>query len=334
MVKDNRIKIEPADDWESYSMIWNDAMKHHYWYHDSPVFDFNRYEETDEMRIDFEKPGNLFLTARFRDQHDIIGVLGLRQSTTIAKIRRWEPAVIPEFRESGAAEALLDYALRCLASMGLKNVSYLMKHPVDSPESIAFQNRLFTKVGFQRGRPDSVDMVRSLETLKQPPKLSQDMKIEKSENYELEDLASIIVESFTSTTEERAIHGFDRTVSEHIQATALLHRIEDGYYGHSSSDFRKVAVIEGLPAGFLSAFVLYSKYKPLIGVIGPMAVLPNYRRRGIASHLIQEVLLSLKEYGCEYAAVGTPAANIGAIDLYRKAGFGLACRIISLEKQL
>jgi ribosomal protein S18 acetylase RimI-like enzyme len=42
----------------------------------------------------------------------------------------------------------------------------------------------------------------------------------------------------------------------------------------------------------------------------------------------------MKEYGCEYAAVGTPAANDGAIVLYEKAGFRLAGRLISLVRDL
>jgi GNAT superfamily N-acetyltransferase len=162
----------------------------------------------------------------------------------------------------------------------------------------------------------------------------QGFQVETGENYTFEDLASITVKSFTSTPEEREIHGFDKTVTEHIQATALLQRMAEGFYGYSSDEFRKIAVVNGVPVGFLGAFISESKYKPLTGVLGPMAVLPGYRRQGIAISLVDEVLQTLKEYGCEHAAVGTPAANTGAISLYEKAGFKLACRLTSLERDL
>jgi ribosomal protein S18 acetylase RimI-like enzyme len=329
-----RIVVEPADNWDSYSQAWSVAMKQHYWYQESPVFDFNRDEELEGMHSDFGKVGHLFLIARFADHEEIAGVLGLRYGDIMARMRRWEPAVLPQFRDHRIGDALITQALEYLTSMGVKRVSVLVKHPTDSHASIEGHLKLYSKNGFERIRPDSVDMVLQLGDITNPIEPLQDVQIETGENYTFEDLASIIVKSFTSTQEEREIHGFDKTVTEHIQATALLQRMAEGYYGYSSDEFRKIAVVDGAPAGYLSAFVSESKHKPLTGVLGPMAVLPEYRRRGIALYLIQHELHTLKEYGCEYAAVGTPAANTNAITLYEKAGFKLACRLINLEREL
>jgi GNAT superfamily N-acetyltransferase len=329
-----RIVVEPANDWDSYSQAWSTAMKHLYWYQENPVFDFNKDEEIDEMRSDFGNPGNLFLIAHVQDQDEIIGVLGFRYRNVMARLRRWEPAVLPLFQETGVAETLLEKAFEYLTSMGIKQVSCLIKHPVEAPKQANKYLRLYKNAGFECGRPDSLDMVLSLNELKNMSQPPHDVQVETGENYTFEDLASITVKSFTSTPEEKEIHGFDKTVTEHIQATALLQRMAEGFYGYSSDEFRKIAVVDGAPAGFLGAFVLESKYKPLTGVLGPMAVLPDYRRRGIAFHLVNEVLHALKEYGCEYAAVGTPVANTNAIILYEKAGFNLSCRIISLEREL
>lgn len=309
-------------------------MEHLYWYKESPVFDFNKDEEIDEMFSDFGRLGNLFLVAREYDQDEIVGVLGFRYRDFMARIRRWEPAVIPRFRGAGVSTALLEQALKHLSSLGIKRISCLLKHPVNSPEIADRHLRLYELAGFGKDRPDSVDMVMALENVRPSSKPPMGMQIDTGEDYTFEDLASITVKSFTSTPEEREIHGFDKTVTEHIQATALLQRMAEGYYGDSPDDFRKIAVVDGAPAGFLGGFVAESKYRPLTGVLGPMAVLPSYRRQGIALHLVNELLLSLKEYGCEYAVVGTPAANPGAIALYEKAGFKLACNLISLVREL
>ncbi|MFX1561219.1 MAG: GNAT family N-acetyltransferase [Promethearchaeota archaeon] len=334
MDSDASIVVEPADDWETYSIAWSDAMKHLYWYRENPIFDFNKNEEIEEMHSDFQKPGNLFLVARLLDQDKIVGVLGFRYRDVMARLRRWEPAVIPQFQKSNIARALLNQAIHYLTSMGVKQIGYLLKYPLDSPDYAVDHLKLFKEVGFEYARPDSVDMIMALDTLQPPSGPPQDVHIETGEKYTFEDLASITVKSFTSTPEEREIHGFDKTVTEHIQATALLQRMAEGFYGHSPDELRKIAVVDGVPAGFIGAFVMESKHKPLTGVLGPMAVLPDYRRRGIALHLVNNALYTLKKHGCEYAAVGTPAANTGAIDLYKKVGFKLWCRVISLEKSL
>ena len=334
MVTDNEIVVESADDWDAYSQAWSDAIKHLYWYQDSPIFDFNKHEEFDEMRSDFSKPGNLFLTARNLDQGRIVGVLGLRYRDIMARVRRWEPAVIPQFQGTGVAKALLEQAMEHLTSMGVRAINTLVKHPVDSPNTIVNLLRVYEEAGFVKSRPDSVDMVMTLDDYSFSSATPIGVQVDTGESYTFEDLASITVKSFTSTPEEREIHGFDKTVTEHIQATALLQRMAEGFYGYSPDEFRKIAVVDGAPAGFLGAFVSESKYKPLTGILGPMAVLPDYRRQGVAIHLVEEVLHTLKEHGCEYAVVGTPAANSGAITLYEKVGFKLKCRLISLQRDL
>lgn len=334
MVSDPQIVVEPACDWEAYSQAWSMAMEHLYWYQESPVFDFNKSEEIDEMQTDFGKPGHLFLAAHVRSGNEIIGVLGLRYRDVMARVRRWEPAISPEYQEHGVESILLEHALEYLVSMGVKRVGCLVKHPEGSPETADGILNLYRDAGFVRNRPDSVDMVLDIRTLGIEGYGPEGVLVETGESYTFEDLASITVKSFTSTPKEREIHGFDKTVTEHIQATLLLQRMAEGFYGHSPDDLRKIAVVDGVPVGFLAAFIVESKYKPMTGVLGPMAVLPAFRRKGIALHLIEQQLAELKKLGCEFAVIGTPAANSDALALYRKAGFKIACRIISLEKEL
>ena len=92
-------------------------------------------------------------------QVDEVGVLGFRYRSIMARVRRWEPAVILKFQDTRVAQVLLEQALEYLTSMGVKRIGYLMKHPIDAPDYAAEHLDLFEKTGFVRARPDSVDMV-------------------------------------------------------------------------------------------------------------------------------------------------------------------------------
>jgi ribosomal protein S18 acetylase RimI-like enzyme len=120
MDSEKGVIVEIADDWEIYSQAWHSAMRHFYWYQESPVFDFNKDEEIDGMHSDFGKQGNIFLVARAQDHDGIVGVLGLRYGDIMARFRRWEPAVIPDFQRTGVAKVMLKQALEHLAAMGVK----------------------------------------------------------------------------------------------------------------------------------------------------------------------------------------------------------------------
>ncbi len=58
-----------------------------------------------------------------------------------------------------------------------------------------------------------------------------------------------------------------------------------------------------------------------------IAVLPDYRRKGVASALMREVMKALVGYGCEDLFLEVRVSNVGAVDFYRKLGFGIERRI-------
>lgn len=58
-----------------------------------------------------------------------------------------------------------------------------------------------------------------------------------------------------------------------------------------------------------------------------IAVLPDFRRRGIASALMRDVMRALVGYGCGDLFLEVRASNVGAVGLYRKLGFGVERRI-------
>ena len=55
-----------------------------------------------------------------------------------------------------------------------------------------------------------------------------------------------------------------------------------------------------------------------------IAVLPEYRRQGIAKQLIEEMLRLSAEKGCKYCELEVNTENEPAINLYKKCGFEVA----------
>ena len=55
--------------------------------------------------------------------------------------------------------------------------------------------------------------------------------------------------------------------------------------------------------------------------IGNIAILPKYRRKGIATMLLDDLLKSTKEHGTNYLLLEVRRSNEPAIALYKKMGF-------------
>ena len=89
-----------------------------------------------------------------------------------------------------------------------------------------------------------------------------------------------------------------------------------------------VAEVDGDIAGYIMCRVErgFSKLSKLnltrLGHVISIAVLPEYRRRGIAKALLTRAMKVLKEeYGCEEVYLEVRVSNQPAISLYRKLGF-------------
>ncbi|TPX38542.1 hypothetical protein SeMB42_g06677 [Synchytrium endobioticum] len=66
----------------------------------------------------------------------------------------------------------------------------------------------------------------------------------------------------------------------------------------------------------------------LRGYIAMLAVKTPYRKRGIASALVQRAVVELKEGGADEAVLETEVTNEGALALYEKLGFTRDKRLI------
>lgn len=140
----------------------------------------------------------------------------------------------------------------------------------------------------------------------------------------------------------RALH-IDETDDSHIEYLAGISRREDTLYSWHNST---IALYDGVPAGLMVAYD-GARYRQMRDITFPMirmyvgddyhnmddesrageyyldslAVLPEYRNKGIASALIQEMFSQRDEAGIPLATIAVDPDNDTAYRLYTRNGF-------------
>jgi GNAT superfamily N-acetyltransferase len=100
----------------------------------------------------------------------------------------------------------------------------------------------------------------------------------------------------------------------------------------SPSEFFRVAWIDGEPAGFAGSFA--GKSDDTRGIVGPVGVFPEYRRRGIATALVLSAFDVLRSEGYRYAYLGTHVDNLPARRVYEGIGFKPVFHTVKFERRL
>ena len=140
----------------------------------------------------------------------------------------------------------------------------------------------------------------------------------------------------------RALH-IEETDEQHIEHLAGISSREDTLYSWRNAT---IALCDGVPAGLMVAYD-GARYRQMRDITFPMirmyvgddyykmddeacageyyldslAVLPEYRRRGIASALIQEMFRQRDEAGISLATIAVDPDNDTAYRLYTRNGF-------------
>lgn len=140
----------------------------------------------------------------------------------------------------------------------------------------------------------------------------------------------------------RALH-IDETDERHIEHLAGISRREDTLYSWRNAT---IALYDGVPAGLMVAYD-GARYRSMRDITFPMirmyvgddyrnmddeacageyyldslAVLPEYRNKGIASALIQEMFSQRDEAGIPLATIAVDPDNDTAYRLYIRNGF-------------
>ncbi len=120
-----------------------------------------------------------------------------------------------------------------------------------------------------------------------------------------------------------------------INRTCLPENYSPGFFTEIFQRFPEsfmVAEVDGEVIGYAMCRV---EHKFGLGLFGgakrghliSIAVLPDFRRRGVASALMKEVMEALVGYGCGDLFLEVRVSNVGAVGLYRKLRFWVERRI-------
>jgi len=326
--------IEVASDLEEYLQAWNAIMSLYYWYNESPVFDWNKLEEIDDMTESFHEDSHRFFVYRKSATSEIEGLMGIRLSKPEAVIQRWEPAAKPGLDTDVITTKLLKKGIDIARESGCEKIRIIQKYPIARSDSGLRLIRIYEANGFGDPHAPSVELFMSTSDKQFNPVFLSKIEYATREGYTDEELADLIVRCFTSTEEDRRIHMKDQGVTDPEVTLIVVRRTREGGYGESPPECTHLALVDGRLAGIVGSFIRSDRYHPRVGVLGPVGVLPQYRRMGIASFLVTSALKNLKEMGCLFSAVGTPENNYGAIQLYQRCGFQDRNRLVTLRLQL
>jgi ribosomal protein S18 acetylase RimI-like enzyme len=137
-----------------------------------------------------------------------------------------------------------------------------------------------------------------------------------------------------------ALQDFERDLDARLRAGEA---VADSYIEDMFADCKVhcgtvlVAEVDGVVAGFIAvqAKVLQDEIdeEPYeVAYISDVAVLPEYRRRGIGAALLQRAEAFALTQGARWLRIGVLGKNRVAIGIYRNAGF--EDRLLILEKTL
>ncbi len=324
--------IERAQDWDEYRTAWSALMKDYYWYKEDPVFDWNKYEEWKEMQETFSSPNYGYYYAKRNRDSKIIGIVGISLRNDAAVIRRWEPAVADRHTDMAVADSLLEYVTTKAVDAGKSVLGVAVKYPVGTQHA-HWHLDLYRRHGFVAFQQPQAGLL-----MKMPPRPFvlppvEGVTITHADDFSDEEVAELVVACFTSTEADRKIHQEDSSVTDYPTALQVIKQLRSGKFMHSHDQWQ-VAVADGNPVGIVGSMISPNHSGSQVGILGPVGMLPEYRRREITSLLVLSVLNALLKTGCEFTAVGTPEHNYPAIRMYEKLGFNDHERLIRLRRSL
>lgn len=102
------------------------------------------------------------------------------------------------------------------------------------------------------------------------------------------------------------------------------------HYAHQKSFL--VAEVDGKIVGYIMCRIEFGLSNLRFGLakkghVISIAVLPEYRRRGIGKKLMEKAMKAMKDYGASEFYLEVRVSNIPAINLYRKLNYKITRRI-------
>lgn len=328
------LEIVEIESWEEYRQAWEKCAVDIPWVKEDKLLFLNKDEELDELEQAFENVDNIFLGAKLSKNDEIIGCLSILVRGNNARIGRWEPVISDQHKNTAAKKLLLKKGIERLREQNIETLGTTLKYEVNDPDAAIDLLKLLESFGFKNRIPPALQLYQDLSKYQGSTKPTTPIEIKTRSSYDISDFCKFAQLSFATLEEDIAMHSWDAITSDYDTCMKFSKFMLDGNMGYSPEDFWLVAIIENEPAGYLLAYAPNRPDKLQLGMIGELGVLPDYRGKGVATKLINEILLKFKDNDYTHSYVGTPDTNIGAIKVYEKNGFIQLHKVHFLSKEL
>jgi ribosomal protein S18 acetylase RimI-like enzyme len=325
-------KIREEASLEMFLASWEEIMKCAPWFDSDVMFWYRPKEEVERLRY-IHKDNGLFLVASRGCNSKTLGVISVQIQGRVGKIGPWEPGVTQTGSRRSIGEALLQGTWKRLGKRGVEKVEFTLQYPYDTPAQGVWLDRLYRGCGFDQREPIGLQMLVDLSQMEEyEVKDTRGLKITSRENLTIDDLVDYTLRAFSSDPHDMTYFSWDPLTTTRDGAQ----RFFKGTFGQetfrSPPEFFRVAWIDGEPAGFAGSFA--RKTDETRGIVGPVGVFPEYRRRGIATALVLSACDVLRSKGYRYAYLFTHGDNLPARGVYERIGFKPFFNTIRFEKSL
>lgn len=270
-------------------------------------------EHLEESRQKVTSDDNIIFTAYVSDA--IVGILRIFTGfPEITFTSLWDPMITQEEGRERREEIALDLIRSCkkyVKERGFSRLEALFSPLTEKHSEIYKENRSwYEKAGFYKATEEvfmRIDL-NKLELSADQPKLLEGLRYERIENVENER----IIEPFFRAFSDRG----DRLFRDMTKAQQL---VSFNYWLRRSEPFHRSSIVVMRNDNFVGLIVVRQDGETT--EIGPVAVVPEYKRKGIMKAALHESLRRMQDDGIKFGELEADAKNEPAMNLYRKFGF-------------
>jgi ribosomal protein S18 acetylase RimI-like enzyme len=276
------------------------------------VFDIESrtLEHLEESRKKVTSDDNIIFTAYENDA--IVGILRIYTGfPEITFTSLWDPMITQEEGREEIALALISFCKRYVKERGFSRLEILLSPLTEKHSEIYKENKSwYEKAGFYKATEEVLMRVdlNKLELSANQPKLLEGLRYERIENVE----NGRIIEPFFRAFSDRG----DRLFRDMTKAQQL---VSFNYWLRRSQPFHRSSIVIMKDDNFVGLIVV--RQDDETAVIGPVAVVPEYKRKGIMKAALHESLRRMQDDGIKFGKLEADAKNEPAINLYKKFGF-------------
>lgn len=270
-------------------------------------------EHIEEHRKKVTSDDNIIFTAYENDE--IIGILRIFTGIPeMAFTSLWDPIIAQgesrERREEIALD-LIEFGKKYVKERGFSRLESLFSPLTEKHSEIYKENQSwYEKSGFYKAT-EEIFMQVDLSKIDLPspqPELPEGLHFERIDNVSNEEIKDAHFKSF----EDRGDRLFrDMTLAQQT--------VSFNYWLRRSEPFHRASILVMKGDDVIGLNVVRQDNDK--AEIGPVAIIPEYKRQGIMSTTLYESLKRMKEDGLKFAQLEADALNEPAIKLYTKFGF-------------